>query len=111
MGRFIKKNQDDHKNSDSQSSDSQNFYFIDNIYATRIHLDGQLEYFVSWKGYPESENCWIPKYTVHHQNQTKSSKTVNSFSSSSPSENSNSPYQISNDPNHESSSSDVKEST
>ena len=41
-----------------------NFFFVNKVHATRRLPDGTEECFVSWVGYPQSENSWVRKETV-----------------------------------------------
>lgn len=48
-------------------------YVVERIIDKRI-VDGQIEYFLKWKGYPESENTWEPR-----ENLVGAPKLIKSF--------------------------------
>ena len=43
---------------------SNNFFLVNRVHATRRLPDGSEECFVSWVGYPHTENSWVRKETV-----------------------------------------------
>lgn len=50
--------------SSSKPSLNNNFYLVNKIHATRRLPDGTEECYVSWVGYPQSDNSWVRKETV-----------------------------------------------
>ncbi|XP_076361142.1 uncharacterized protein LOC143252622 isoform X2 [Tachypleus tridentatus] len=42
-------------------------YQVEKVLGKRFH-NGQLEYLLKWKGYPDSENCWEPEENILSKN-------------------------------------------
>jgi hypothetical protein len=44
--------------------DGEEEYEVEEVLDSK-YIRGSLHYYVRWKGYPNSENSWLPAYNVH----------------------------------------------